>query len=511
VERDSGINFNTTMSLHEQLLLAITHAPADDLPRLIFADWLEEQGAVPMAEWVRGQLRLGRVEAFSPEACTIYERLNTLPAACQDEWLEESWELIRQRAIRQRRPLAASVPDLALVRSSLLWQRGLPVHLSLRLTDLSAWADAWNALFDLWPVVGLSLRLDSEQDLLPDMVQWQSCLAAPWWKRIEHLYVFYDDDPGKSPATSRVSTSSAGDVAPSSPGETSAPAPVVYHHTFASIQPILDNPALISLKTLGLIHVPVAPDWLRQVVLSSRWPQWQSLDIVDCPHLGRCLSEVLPAARHRRWRRLHVSNVPLTSLHWQRILTAESTAHLEEWIFQETLGMPRWLAEPGQSGSSAVDALSAFPAADVPSGPLEYLDLRHLLPWSSLRLLYLAHPALSDSTVGEIAQAPVGNNLRYLTLCRPRWTDTAVASLAAAHHLHLYRLHLSTQPPAVRSFPFPGSPWWQGWAGHAKSDSISLSADMAGSAPDSGSPCPAKGPAHAILKRRFPHASIQVD
>lgn len=36
---------------------AIAHSPADDAPRLIFADWLEEQGATSRAEFIRLQIR----------------------------------------------------------------------------------------------------------------------------------------------------------------------------------------------------------------------------------------------------------------------------------------------------------------------------------------------------------------------------------------------------------------------------------------------------------------------
>ena len=52
------------MSATEQgLLHAILESPADDGPRLIYADWLDEQGQAPRAEFIRTQVRL----ATSPE------------------------------------------------------------------------------------------------------------------------------------------------------------------------------------------------------------------------------------------------------------------------------------------------------------------------------------------------------------------------------------------------------------------------------------------------------------
>jgi uncharacterized protein (TIGR02996 family) len=52
------------MTEREAFIAAILAAPDDDLPRLVYADWLEEQGEVERAEFIRVQCELAK-----PERC----------------------------------------------------------------------------------------------------------------------------------------------------------------------------------------------------------------------------------------------------------------------------------------------------------------------------------------------------------------------------------------------------------------------------------------------------------
>jgi uncharacterized protein (TIGR02996 family) len=47
----------------ESLLRAVVAAPADDVPRLVAADWLDEHGQPERAEFIRVQVELARLEA----------------------------------------------------------------------------------------------------------------------------------------------------------------------------------------------------------------------------------------------------------------------------------------------------------------------------------------------------------------------------------------------------------------------------------------------------------------
>src|SRR5437763_14201269 len=62
-------------------LAAIAAAPADDLPRLVFADWLDEHGDPDRAEFIRLQCAAARGEPADPT------RVAALEAAHHVDWL----------------------------------------------------------------------------------------------------------------------------------------------------------------------------------------------------------------------------------------------------------------------------------------------------------------------------------------------------------------------------------------------------------------------------------------
>ena len=59
------------MTQEEAFLYAIQAEPSDDALRLVYADWLEEQGESPRGEFIRVQIALApddRVSDFDVEA-----------------------------------------------------------------------------------------------------------------------------------------------------------------------------------------------------------------------------------------------------------------------------------------------------------------------------------------------------------------------------------------------------------------------------------------------------------
>jgi uncharacterized protein (TIGR02996 family) len=56
------------MTEHDALLAAVIAAPADDLPRLVYADWVEEHGEPDRAAFIRGQIELARTPPWEPFA-----------------------------------------------------------------------------------------------------------------------------------------------------------------------------------------------------------------------------------------------------------------------------------------------------------------------------------------------------------------------------------------------------------------------------------------------------------
>jgi uncharacterized protein (TIGR02996 family) len=70
-------------------LAAIRENPDDDLPRLIFADWLDEHDEPERAEFIRVQVELARTSKGSPQHEELARRSKALHAAHAESWLAE--------------------------------------------------------------------------------------------------------------------------------------------------------------------------------------------------------------------------------------------------------------------------------------------------------------------------------------------------------------------------------------------------------------------------------------
>src|SRR4051794_36641253 len=74
------------MTDHDAFLAAITARPDDDLPRLVYADYLDEQGDADRAEFVRVQCDLARLPADDPARPALAERELELLSAHGPRW-----------------------------------------------------------------------------------------------------------------------------------------------------------------------------------------------------------------------------------------------------------------------------------------------------------------------------------------------------------------------------------------------------------------------------------------
>ncbi len=77
------------MTDRDALIRAVIAAPENDLPRLVFADWLEEHGEPTRAEFIRLQCELGQVEEFGPRWRALRERAEKLLGPNREKWSQE--------------------------------------------------------------------------------------------------------------------------------------------------------------------------------------------------------------------------------------------------------------------------------------------------------------------------------------------------------------------------------------------------------------------------------------
>jgi uncharacterized protein (TIGR02996 family) len=76
------------MSQSEAFLQAIIEAPNDDVPRLVFADWLDDHGDADRAEFIRLQIELARLDKNDPRRPALQQREVALLEQHAWEWAE---------------------------------------------------------------------------------------------------------------------------------------------------------------------------------------------------------------------------------------------------------------------------------------------------------------------------------------------------------------------------------------------------------------------------------------
>lgn len=86
------------MSDGEALLAAIIRDPAEDTPRLMYADWLQENGHGERAEFIRVQCELAGLRGMRPSDCDAWHNTSESPGhwcpLC--EWNEKFFPLERR-------------------------------------------------------------------------------------------------------------------------------------------------------------------------------------------------------------------------------------------------------------------------------------------------------------------------------------------------------------------------------------------------------------------------------
>src|SRR5438046_2179086 len=79
----------------------IRDEPSDDAPRLIYADWLDENGQPERAEFIRIQCALDRLPDDDPSRPELRERERQLSEAHESQWTGEISSLANVEGFRR--------------------------------------------------------------------------------------------------------------------------------------------------------------------------------------------------------------------------------------------------------------------------------------------------------------------------------------------------------------------------------------------------------------------------
>src|SRR5579884_612571 len=348
--------------LHPQavaFLRDITEHPDDDAPRLIYADWLTEQGAADSGEFIRLQVELERLPEDDPRYEKVRKRAGALERILGKAWLPAALLALNGSSGRKqiqeckfRRGFLDSVlvqPRRAGVLTALADALALEPLRELRLDCGGGRATLEGVLAELaaTPYLGSLRALDLRPSVSGEVLR--ALVGTPLGRRLTGLCCFVGE--GQGAAILQVLT-----TAPGFPAV--AELKLLNPHLGDEGMALLAaSPLLANLKALELWHDDYSLDdsigarGMTALVGSPLWPRLERLSLSRCgigDNGARVIVEELPRSGLRE---LHLHQCGLTAV------TARRLVALESWGRLEVLD----LRSNGDIGEAGTEALAGCP------------------------------------------------------------------------------------------------------------------------------------------------------
>lgn len=178
------------MNEDQRLILdEVLSAPDDDVPRLIYADWLEERGD-PRGEFIRVQCELAQTDPLHENYYDLSERNKALLDAHRDQWVAELKQDVRKAEFRRGFIDTITIRARELVKEAEELFRTTPVHW-LRLNYVSGTGEQLGALPALRHVRSLDLS-----NLKIPHAELRALLSSPHLTQLQELDLSYRDALG---------------------------------------------------------------------------------------------------------------------------------------------------------------------------------------------------------------------------------------------------------------------------------------------------------------------------
>ena len=364
------------------LRATIAADPAADLPRLVYADWLEDRGDDGQAAFIRTQLQLAHEPAWSP-----------LAVRCK----HHTPEMLSGRPWRATLPAVS--PRVAEWHPDTPFHRGAPDWLVVR--DLASFLDGDDRLLAAAPVTRLSLPTSS-------LYYWQEFARRPWLRQVRALH-FYSTTTPIEPLRVLGSAPNASGVESLTLERCSGPAfPVV-------LADLLASPLGQRLKRLDLrVGGDNAGDWVEAIEAMPATHPLDELDLTTMELGPDRMRRVARSAVFGGLRRFHVRNDGLDGSELGSVLGGRGPANaLRDFTFANVAAawsVARDIAQsPGMRLAERLDFSYTGSLYDL-------ADWRRSRQLTSLRSLRFAGCGLHGLALSHLVSMPCWPRLTELDL-----------------------------------------------------------------------------------------------
>jgi uncharacterized protein (TIGR02996 family) len=409
------------MSDDVALRQAILDNPADDVPRLAYADWCEENGDEERAEFIRVQIELSRLS-----------------------WWDDAWDGLvqRERELWERHGEAWRRPLPPWARKKIAFRRGFA---SGRACSLRQWLTQSGKLRRQAPVDTLEITCPNEGDALqfPDLavsplLAGVSALAAYWLEQKDLSHLVSSPHVGGLRILSLHRNFVSSGPNPSKVGEMLAGASSLAGLTALSLgareirtdgaTALAESPHLARLTALDLNRNRIGDAGVRALANSRHLGNLTHLDL--CQTSCRLKGVEALAASTR------LINLVYLNLHG-------------DW-FGDKLGPPAAEVLAGASNLANLEILGLHQQEIGPDGMRALAGSPHL---ANLKALYLFDNHITDDGLRALAESPYLTQLRALDLAYNRISDAGLRALTASPnitHLRFLRLEGGCTQSAIK-------------------------------------------------------------
>ncbi len=282
------------MADDEAFLRAVIDNPDDDLPRLVYADWLDEHGEPDRAEFIRVQCAMARPPMTKADFERRWARSEELLAVHKERWLGPLSEFVEWWWFRRGFVFMIKLSAAALLAHAETIWRTAPVQ-SLVLTNVWEEIDRLAKCVHLGRLTGLSLENNQLHDA--EVIPF---LASPYLARLQILEL-----------GGNWLTADAVGVLADMPALSGLRQLGL---SFNSIGPrgataLLRSPYLQGLVTLRLIGADIGPRGVADLANGTGLPSLREVELGYVQLGGRGLRALLHGRGAARWKHLSLFGV----------------------------------------------------------------------------------------------------------------------------------------------------------------------------------------------------------
>ena len=271
------------MSERDALTAAVLADPDDDLPRLVFADWLDERGEPAHARFIRAQIALAALSEWDPQSAALRrtqpewdcsaELVHTLPQLTSDDGIYGGLHWDRAQPFRRGFAHGIQVPALTALQTRM--PALLVEHPLRRLGLYSATLDQWRE-FAASPWLPRISEIDFE-GLGAPIEAMRELLASPGGIGLRALRFGSSVSAGMPIVLERLLRSEVGDNLRTLELANAFASDESYFEDFLEAFQV----GVEKLEALRLRSMGFGGNHLHQFLVSRRWENLAELSIVD--------------------------------------------------------------------------------------------------------------------------------------------------------------------------------------------------------------------------------------